>query len=143
VPFRRRGNGLKFYTPAGEILKTDEARILGALAGLRIGVYQHSSVARDILTDLVLALGATPVALARSGRFIPVDTEAVDPETRTRLSGWCRDHRLDAVISTDGDADRPMLADHTGRIVAGDVLGRSARGCWGRIISARRYPPTA
>ncbi|WP_127116198.1 phosphomannomutase [Shimia sediminis] len=94
-----------------------------ALQGLRIGVYQHSSVARDIMVDVVAALGATPVPLARSDVFIPVDTEAVDPETRSQLQAWVKEHALDAVISTDGDADRPMLANATGDIVAGDVLG--------------------
>lgn len=153
-------NGLKFYTPRGEISKQDEAGILAALdqaatgtpakgarkpaegeaarayvdryvsafgatalEGLRIGVYQHSSVARDIMSDVVRALGGTVVELARSDTFIPVDTEAVDPETRSQLSGWCQAHALDALISTDGDADRPMVTDHTGQIVPGDVLG--------------------
>lgn len=155
-------NGLKFYTPKGEILKEHEAAInaelghgpapvavtpasvdapgayaaryvdafgAGALDGLRIGVYQHSSVARDIMIDVVAALGGDPVALARSEVFIPVDTEAVDAETRAMLAGWCSEHGLDAVISTDGDADRPMLTDASGTIVPGDVLG---------ALSARR-----
>lgn len=95
----------------------------GALTGLAIGVYQHSSAARDILADLVTGLGGKAVPLARSDTFVPVDTEAVDPATRAMLAEWCRGHRLDAVISTDGDADRPMLADGTGRIVPGDLLG--------------------
>lgn len=94
-----------------------------ALAGLTIGVYEHSSVARDIMVQAVTALGGTPVSLARSDVFIPVDTEAVDPETRSLLAGWCRDNGLDALISTDGDADRPMLTDANGTIVPGDVLG--------------------
>ncbi|OOY04704.1 phosphomannomutase [Thioclava sp. F28-4] len=94
-----------------------------ALAGLRIGVYQHSSVARDILVTAVEAMGATAVPLARSDVFIPVDTEAVDPETRKTLQRWCAEHQLDAVISTDGDADRPMLSDETGTLIPGDVLG--------------------
>lgn len=94
-----------------------------ALAGLRIGVYQHSSVARDIMVDAVEALGGTAIALSRSEVFVPVDTEAVDPATRQQLRDWCRGHQLDAVISTDGDADRPMLADARGQIVPGDVLG--------------------
>lgn len=94
-----------------------------ALAGLRIGVYEHSSVARDIFGQAVTALGGTPVLLARSEVFIPVDTEAVDPETRQQLAEWAKTHGLDAIISTDGDGDRPMLADATGRIVPGDVLG--------------------
>lgn len=94
-----------------------------ALRGLRIGVYQHSSVARDVMVETLQALGAETVALARSETFVPVDTEALDADTRAMLAGWCRDHGLDAVVSTDGDADRPMVADATGRIVPGDVLG--------------------
>lgn len=94
-----------------------------ALAGMRIGVYQHSSVARDIMVAVVQGCGGTPVPLAWSDTFIPVDTEAVDPDTRTQLAAWCAEHGLDALISTDGDADRPMLADASGTIVPGDVLG--------------------
>ncbi|ETX28545.1 phosphomannomutase [Roseivivax isoporae] len=95
----------------------------GALRGLRIGVYQHSSVARDMLVEVLGALGAEPVPLGRSDSFVPVDTEALDPATRGMLAGWCADHRLDAVVSTDGDADRPMVADASGRVVPGDILG--------------------
>ncbi|MFN3548814.1 MAG: phosphomannomutase [Mesorhizobium sp.] len=94
-----------------------------ALSGLRLGIYQHSSVARDAMTAVCEALGATAVALARSEDFIPVDTEAVDAGTRAMLARWCADEGLDAILSTDGDADRPMLADATGRVVPGDVLG--------------------
>lgn len=94
-----------------------------ALNGLRIGVYQHSSTARDLMGEVVTGLGGTAVALARSNDFVPVDTEALDPETRHMLSGWCAEHDLDAVISTDGDADRPMVADAQGDVVPGDVLG--------------------
>ncbi|WP_298905767.1 phosphomannomutase [uncultured Aliiroseovarius sp.] len=94
-----------------------------ALTGLRIGVYQHSSVARDIMCEVVSALGGEAVPLARSSTFIPVDTEALDPNTRTLLAGWCAEHDLDAVISTDGDADRPMVADADGAVVPGDLLG--------------------
>ena len=94
-----------------------------ALSGLRIGVYEHSSAARDFLTETVRKLGAEAVPLARSDTFIPVDTEAVDPDTRAMLRGWCVEHGLDAVISTDGDADRPMVTDGAGDIVPGDVLG--------------------
>lgn len=116
------------------------ARYLGAfgaqaLAGLRLGIYQHSSVARDLLVELVTALGATAVPLARSADFVPVDTEAVDPAVRARLATWCAEHRLDALLSTDGDADRPMLADAAGRIVPGDVLGvMTARALGAEVI---------
>ena len=94
-----------------------------ALAGLRVGVYQHSSVARDLMPDVLAALGAVPVPLGHSDSFIPVDTEAVDDTTRAQLAAWCAAHRLDALVSTDGDADRPLVTDAQGRVIPGDVLG--------------------
>ncbi len=94
-----------------------------ALAGLRIGVYEHSSAARDILADVLRALGAETVALGRADRFVPVDTEAVDTGTRAMLANWASEHRLDSIVSTDGDADRPMVTDASGKVVPGDILG--------------------
>ncbi len=95
----------------------------GALKGLRIGVYEHSSVARDAMVEALSSMGAEVVRLARADHFIPVDTEAVDAETREMLKGWCSMHGLDALVSTDGDADRPMVVDASGTLVPGDVLG--------------------
>lgn len=94
-----------------------------ALKGLRLGVYQHSSVGRDILSNLLSALGAEVLALGRSETFVPVDTEAVRAEDITLARRWAAEHRLDAIASTDGDADRPLLADHNGDWLRGDVLG--------------------
>ncbi|MEM9813280.1 MAG: phosphomannomutase [Pseudomonadota bacterium] len=93
------------------------------LHGLRIGVYEHSSAARDILGDVLRKLGAEAVALGRADAFVPVDTEALSGEMRSGLAGWAREHGLDAIVSTDGDADRPMLADAEGRVIPGDRLG--------------------
>lgn len=94
-----------------------------ALEGLRVGVYQHSSVARDTMVAVVEALGATAIPIARSDIFIPVDTEALDPETSALFAGWFAEHGLDVLVSTDGDADRPMVVDDMSRVVPGDVLG--------------------
>lgn len=149
-------NGLKFYTPQGEITKAQELAILAnlgrpslgltaplshvdataayvaryvtgfgphALMGRRIGVYQHSSVGRDVMVDIVTALGGTAIPLGRSDIFIPIDTEALPPDLRQKLGEWCAEHRLDAVISADGDADRPLLTDATGAVIKGDILG--------------------
>ncbi|MEM5478185.1 phosphomannomutase [Pacificibacter sp. AS14] len=94
-----------------------------ALKDLRIGVYRHSSVARDTMEAILTQLGATVVPLAHSDTFIPVDTEAVDDATRANLVAWSQEHSLDAVASTDGDADRPLLSDAAGKVIPGDVLG--------------------
>ncbi len=48
-----------------------------ALQGLRIGVYEHSTVLRDIMGEVLEALGANILHLGRSKHFIPVDTEAI------------------------------------------------------------------
>lgn len=95
----------------------------GALAGLKIGVYQHSTVARDGLVQVLKHYGASVLALGRSETFIPVDTEAVSEETIGLLRGWAAEHRLDAIVSADGDGDRPLVADETGTPVRGDLLG--------------------
>ena len=94
-----------------------------ALKGLKLGVYQHSAVGRDIVTALVETLGAEAVALGRSEKFIPVDTEAVRQEDQALAKQWAAEHKLDAILSTDGDSDRPLLADETGVWMRGDVLG--------------------
>ena len=94
-----------------------------ALNGLIVGLYEQSSVARDSLGDILRGLGADVVSLARADRFIPVDTEAHRPEDIALVQGWAGEGRFDAIVSTDGDADRPMVADAKGAILRGDVLG--------------------
>lgn len=95
-----------------------------ALRGKRIGLFSHSAVGRTLLAEILESLGAFVLDLGRSRTFIPVDTEAVDPETRARVTAWVADHKLDALVSTDGDSDRPLLADEQGQIVPGDVMGQ-------------------
>ncbi|GAB6054338.1 phosphomannomutase [Magnetospira thiophila] len=95
----------------------------GCLAGKRIGIYEHSGVARDLLGELCERLGAEVVRLGRSETFIPVDTEAIRPEDVALARDWVPSLGLDALISTDGDADRPLIADETGTWMRGDVAG--------------------
>ncbi|WP_413720198.1 phosphomannomutase [Silicimonas sp. MF1-12-2] len=95
----------------------------GALKGRRIGVWLHSSAASTVLPEILEGLGAAVVGLGQSDAFISVDTEAVDAETRGILAAWVREHALDALVSTDGDADRPLLVDDRGEVIPGDILG--------------------
>lgn len=94
-----------------------------ALAGRRVGIYQHSAVGRDVLLEILSALGAVVVPLGRSEHFVPVDTEAVREEDRSLARQWAVEHGLDAIASTDGDSDRPLLSDEHGEWLRGDVLG--------------------
>lgn len=152
-------NGLKFYSPSGEITKEDELGILGALedappadvpgeaedgypvagdryrrrykgllgpdalAGWRVGVFEHSSVARDILASLLYRAGATVIRLGRDPGFVAVDTEATSDAIYAPRHDWIAQYKLDAIVSTDGDGDRPLLIDTAGAFVRGDVLG--------------------
>jgi len=103
----------------------------GCLGGRRIAVYEHSSVAREILVEILAGLGATVIRLGRSERFIPVDTEAVRPEDEALARGWAAEHDFFALLSTDGDGDRPLIADEHGTMLRGDVTGILAAGWLG------------
>ncbi len=95
----------------------------GALSGLTVAVYQHSTVARGLLVDTLEFYSAKVTALGRSGTFVPVDTEAVSSETLALLTSWAHASRYDAIVSADGDGDRPFVADETGKPVRGDIIG--------------------
>ena len=102
----------------------------GALANRKIGVWLHSSAATSTLPAILSGLGAEVVLLGASQDFVPVDTEAVDAGTRAQLKAWVGEYGLDALVSTDGDADRPLLVDETGDILPGDIMGPiAARWC--------------
>jgi len=159
-------NGIKFYKPAGEVLKSDEEALsasevmlpnsfgvagelltdealphvdaaaeteyvlrylnffpAGCLQGKRVGVYQHSSVDRDIMVAVFEGLGAEVTALGRSLSFIPVDTEAIRPEDVKLAAIWAEKGDFDCLISADGDGDRPLISDEHGNWLRGDVAG--------------------
>lgn len=110
---------------AGPAYRERYAALLASkpFSGLRIGVFEHSSVARDDLSWMVEAGGGEAIRLGRVDRFVPVDTEAFNDAVFAPLRGWIGQHRLDGIISTDGDGDRPLLMDEKGNFVRGDVLG--------------------
>jgi len=110
---------LNFFTPS-------------ALIGKRIVFYQHSAVGRDLLVDIFQQLGATVFPAGRSESIIPIDTEAITDDKLKdlqKLADEARDRHgvIHAIVSTDGDSDRPLLAgiDPKGKVhfFGGDLLG--------------------
>ncbi|MBI5086398.1 MAG: phosphomannomutase [Acidobacteria bacterium] len=104
----------------------------GALSGLRILFYQHSAVGRDLVPAILEALGARVHRAGRSETFVPIDTENIDaPQLaalQTLLDESSAHGPFDAVISTDGDSDRPLiLGVHPGaarvHFFPGDLAG--------------------
>ncbi|BDF95560.1 phosphomannomutase [Pseudoalteromonas sp. KAN5] len=93
------------------------------LKGKKIGIYEHSSAGRDIYKALFERLGAEVISLGRSDEFVPIDTEAVSEEDKQRALDWSSEYRFDAIFSTDGDGDRPLIADENGCWLRGDILG--------------------
>jgi len=94
-----------------------------ALAGLKVGIYGLTSVARDLLPIIFRGLGAKVISLGRAEHFVSVDTEAIRPEDIVLAKQWSEQYNLDCIVSTDGDADRPLVSDETGEWLRGDVAG--------------------
>ncbi|MEK7621135.1 MAG: phosphomannomutase [Patescibacteria group bacterium] len=169
-------NGIKFYKPSGEVLKSDESNIKQSVADVRselyelkaddnlfssdgmlvayelpeiepraeqnftdryknmfdskflsgkqVIVYQHSSVGRDLLVDILQYLGAETIPVDRSEKFITIDTENVTQENQDYFRSLAQKYPdAFAIISADGDSDRPFVVDEKGGFHRGDVLG--------------------
>jgi len=91
------------------------------LSGKKIGIYQHSAVGREMLVEIFSGLGAEVTPLGFSDIFIPVDTEAIREEDVKLARAWSAASGFDAILSTDGDSDRPLISDENGVWLRGDV----------------------
>jgi phosphomannomutase len=93
------------------------------LTGKRIGIYEHSNAGRDLYYRIFETLGAVVIAIESSDEFVPIDTETVSEEDMQKAIIWSKEQNLDAVFSTDGDGDRPLISDENGNWLCGDILG--------------------
>ena len=104
-----------------------------ALQGLKVLVYQHSAVGRDLLVELLTELGAKVIPAGRSDQFVPIDTENVDSDRLVTMQQLIDEAiavhgSIDALVSTDGDSDRPLILavdseTGQGRFFGGDLVG--------------------
>ncbi|MFA0542209.1 phosphomannomutase [Vibrio sp. 10N.222.52.B7] len=110
---------------AAELYRTRYTELFDAdlLAGKCVGIYEHSSAGRDIYQGLFESLGAEVISLERTNEFVPIDTEAVAESDKDKARLWSKRHNLDFIFSTDGDGDRPLVADENGEWLRGDILG--------------------
>ncbi|MFM1891701.1 MAG: hypothetical protein RLZ44_778, partial [Pseudomonadota bacterium] len=76
-----------------------------------------------VLREILAGLGAEVLCRGRSAAFVPVDTEAIRPEDVALARVWAATERCDAIVSADGDGDRPLVADERGEWFRGDVAG--------------------
>ena len=102
------------------------------LQGLRVLVYQHSAVGRDLLPRILRELGAEVSEAGRSETFVPIDTENIGVEQlaamQSLVDAALAEGPLDALVSTDGDSDRPLIlaidpATGEARFFGGDLVG--------------------
>ena len=102
-----------------------------SLSGKRILVYQHSAVGRDLLVETLPSFGAEVIPSGRSDEFVPIDTENIDAVQLAIIQTLADDAAAkhgtpDAIVSTDGDSDRPLilgLDNGAVRFFNGDLLG--------------------
>ena len=94
-----------------------------ALDSLNLGIYAHSSVATHILKDILQGLGANVTIFGDNDNFYGMDTEALSDNDIKMARDNLNTFRLDAIVSTDGDGDRPLLTDEHGEWLHGDIIG--------------------
>jgi phosphomannomutase len=103
------------------------------LKGKRLVFYQHSAVGRDLFVEILKRLGAEVIPAGRSETFVPIDTENIDAAQLSTIQTLVDEAavnygRIDAVVSADGDSDRPLLlsvdsATGQAKFFGGDLLG--------------------
>ncbi|MGC2398359.1 MAG: hypothetical protein WA510_01185, partial [Acidobacteriaceae bacterium] len=104
-----------------------------SLHGKRILVYEHSAVGRDLLAKILERLGAQVIKGGRSDTFVPIDTENIDAAQLALIQALADEAGaeagpLHAVVSIDGDSDRPLILGvhpQTGQVqfFGGDLVG--------------------
>ena len=103
-----------------------------SLAAARLLVYQHSAVGRDILVQIPQPdSGAEALPAGRVETFVSIDTENIDEELLGTIQALAdralaQHGVIDAIVSTDGDSDRPSCSVSMHRVASTSL----AATCW-------------
>jgi len=133
------GDGLGRRLPAGDAVThyRDYLRGLcpGGLAGMRLVLDCANGAVSELAPALVRELGAevTAIHCAPDGLNINAGCGATHPEEVARAT---RELGAHAGLTFDGDADRLLLADETGRVIDGDhimAIAAEALAAQGRL----------
>ena len=113
-----------------EVVKSSFPRGM-RLDGLRIAVDCANGSAYRVAPAVLWELGAevVPVAVSPDGTNINSACGAAYPETICRA---VKEHNVDIGLSLDGDGDRLVLADNTGRAIDGDQVMALIAAAWKR-----------
>ncbi|MFH1552511.1 MAG: sugar phosphate nucleotidyltransferase, partial [Candidatus Omnitrophota bacterium] len=99
------------------------------LEGKEIIFLQQSTVGRETIPMILRALGAVVILKGKTDDFVSVDTEDLSKDMRGNLKQLSADHEREtgkkpfAVLTADGDGDRPVFCDEDGNFLHGDKLG--------------------
>jgi len=125
------GDGLGRRLPAGDAVRRYDVNLRGlcsgCLAGMRLAVDCANGAVSELAPALLRELGAevTAINCNPDGLNINAACGATHPEEVARAT---RELGAHAGLTFDGDADRLLLADETGRVVDGDhILAIAAR----------------
>jgi phosphoglucosamine mutase len=123
VPSERLGRARRIEDAAGRYIEFCKSSFPFALDlhGLRLVVDSAHGAAYHTAPHVFHELGAEVISVGNqpSGLNINDGVGATHPET---LAAAVREHRADLGIALDGDADRVVIADPSGRIYNGDEL---------------------
>ncbi len=113
-----------------EVVKSSFPRGM-RLDGLKVAVDCANGAAYRVAPAVLWELGAevVPVSVSPDGANINDDCGATHPEAIARA---VREHGADIGLSLDGDADRLVLADESGRLVNGDQAIAVIAAAWKR-----------
>ncbi|MBI1755660.1 MAG: phosphoglucosamine mutase [Fimbriimonas ginsengisoli] len=140
---RFSGADVGYLHPDTELIEAYMAFLLGivpeGLAGLKVAVDAAHGAAHELAPRVLRALGAivSPIGVTPDGMNINAEGGATKPhviQQSTVASG------SDVGVAFDGDADRAVFSDETGRLINGD----RTMGVWAthRQRDGGLHPPT-